>query len=69
MTVSPNTEVLFVCDTPSADFRVQVFESDATTLLEEYILPERLTVLLPEVGTYWLIIYSTGESGAWSATW
>ena len=68
-TVSQNTEVLFVCDTPSADFRIQVLGSDGTTLLEEYILPERLTILLPEAGTYWMIIYSTGESGAWSATW
>jgi len=68
-TVSPNTEVLFVCDTPSADFRIQVLASDGTTVLTEYILPERLTIPLPEVGTYWLIIYSTGESGAWSATW
>jgi len=69
ITESPNAEMLFVCDTPSADFRVQVMGSDGTTLLEEYILPERLTVVLPEAGTYWLIIYSTGESGARSATW
>jgi len=69
ITASPNTEVLFVCDTPSADFRIQVLASDSTTLLTEYILPERLTIPLLEAGTYWLIIYSTGESGAWSATW
>jgi hypothetical protein len=68
-TESPNNAVLFVCDTPSADFRIQVMAEDGVSLLEEYILAEKLAVVLPEAGTYWLIIYSTGESGAWSATW
>jgi hypothetical protein len=63
------TEIEVRVEDSSCDFWLQIKDATGTTVLAEYELWQEMSVPLPGAGTYWVIIYSKGGSGPWSAAW
>lgn len=64
-----DVEITVNVENNSCDFWLQIKDASGVTMLAEYEIWQDMSVPLPGAGTYWLIIYSKGGSGPWSAAW